>query len=109
MTLCREHAQGEIEWHQATKSTSSQATQALSRSVSRMTCTDVSRNTGGNWLLASASGTEPRAWSTSKGLALIRSANPQFRDLSEDWWGSSAGAHGPADDLEDSSALRASE
>jgi putative endonuclease len=48
-----------------------------------------------------------KGWRRSKKLSLIRSTNPGFHDLREEWWGSSAGAQGPADDIKDSSALRA--
>jgi putative endonuclease len=46
-----------------------------------------------------------KGWRRSKKLSLIRSTNPEFHDLSEESWGSSAGAQGPADDKKDSSAL----
>ena len=35
-----------------------------------------------------------KGWRRSKKLSLIRSANPGYHDLREEWWGSSAGAQG---------------
>ena len=46
-----------------------------------------------------------KGWRRSKKLALLRSANPQTRDLSQDWEASTPGAHETADDKKDSPAL----